>query len=111
MQPLSRLIFQALQYRSKYATTQQLAGEQEAAKATSLPGEVDDDSPFLVLAEAQKDTVVATVGYEQLVSRGNEDNGGNESGGVTAGKEWWQQTGKKPTYGNGNGAPVSPLPD
>lgn len=111
MQPLSRLIFQALQYRSKYATTQQPTEEQDATKVTSLPGEEDDDSPFLVLAEAQKDAVVAAVGYEQLVSRGSEDNGSNEPGGVTAGKEWWQQTGKKPTYVNGNGAPVTPLPD
>src|SRR5204863_4826076 len=59
-QPLSRLIFQTLQYRSKYATMQQPTGEQEAVKATSLSGEVDD-SPFLVLAEAQKDAVVAAV--------------------------------------------------
>ena len=83
MQPLSRLIFQALQYRSKYATTQPSAGEQEVAKATSLPGEVDD-SPFLVLAEAQKDALVAAVGYEQLVSRGGEDNG------VRAWRGYWQ---------------------
>src|SRR3984893_4262678 len=74
-QPLSRLIFQTLQYRSKYATMQQPTGEQEAVKRFSLPQAVDDDSPFLVLAEPQKDGFVATVGHEQVVSRGSEDNG------------------------------------
>src|SRR5256884_1353542 len=120
-QPLSRLIFQTLQYRSKYATIEQPTGEQEAVKRMSLPQEVDDDSPFLVLAEPQKGAVIATVGHEQVVSRGSEDNGSNEASGVTGGKEWWQQTGKKPSYGNGNDAgdpqaitsntPVTPLPE
>src|SRR2546421_12869073 len=115
-QPLSRLIFQTLQYRSKYATMEQPTGEQEAVKRMSLLQEVNDDSPFLVLAEPQKGAVVATVGHEQVVSRGSEDNGG-----VTGGKEWWQQTGKKPGYGIGNdagdpqaimsNAPVTPLPE
>ncbi|TMC16977.1 MAG: response regulator [Chloroflexi bacterium] len=115
-QPLSRLIFQTLQYRSKYATMEQPTGEQEAVKRMSLPQEVNDDSPFLVLAEPQKGAVVATVGHEQVVSRGSEDNGGG-----TGGKEWWQQTGKKPSYGIGNdagdpqaimsNAPVTPLPE
>src|SRR5437899_4798135 len=35
-QPLSRLIFQALQYRTKYAGNQQLSGEQEAIAHTSV---------------------------------------------------------------------------
>ena len=119
-QPLSRLIFQALQYRSKYATMQQPTGEQEAVKRMSLPQEVDDDSPFQVLAEAQQDAVVAPVGHEQVITRGSEDNGSNDAGGLTGGKEWWQQTGKKPSYGNGkdagnpqvitSNAPVTPLP-
>src|SRR5436305_3902913 len=37
MQPLSRLIFQTLQYRSKYATMQQHTGDQEAVKRMYLP--------------------------------------------------------------------------
>lgn len=35
-QPLSRLIFQALQYRSKYAEYQQLSSEQEAIRSSSV---------------------------------------------------------------------------
>src|SRR5258708_10993199 len=50
-QPLSRLIFQALQYRSKYAAFKQLTGEQAAvtpATATSMQLlSDDDDRPFL----------------------------------------------------------------
>ncbi|HEX9132231.1 MAG TPA: response regulator [Ktedonobacteraceae bacterium] len=50
-QPLSRLIFQALQYRSKYAAFHQLTGEQvalaPAAKPPVMQSTEDDDSPFL----------------------------------------------------------------
>ncbi|HJT58727.1 MAG TPA: DUF4388 domain-containing protein, partial [Ktedonobacteraceae bacterium] len=52
MQPLSRLIFQALQYRAKYAAAQQLSGEQAAVKPNLTRQDAIDDSPFLVLAEA-----------------------------------------------------------
>ncbi len=47
-QPLSRLIFQALQYRSKYAEGQDMSGEQSAFAAQVE----DDDAPFMVLQEA-----------------------------------------------------------
>src|SRR5579859_353518 len=73
-QPLSQLIFQALQYRSKYAVMQQSTGEQEPVKHVSFGQEVDD-SPFLVLAEAHDDPVAAPVGYERAA-------GGN------AGSDW-----------------------
>src|SRR5438132_4666012 len=60
-QPLSRLIFQALQYRSKYASFHQISGEQAAvtpATATSMQLlSDDDDRPFLFaepsIADAQ----------------------------------------------------------
>src|SRR5437016_9409749 len=54
-QPLSRLIFQALQYRTKYAAFQQHSGEQEVIPPSPrgqekrpAPG---DDSPFLSIEE------------------------------------------------------------
>ena len=63
MQPLSRLIMQALQYRSKYAAAQQLSGERRAmntrlaAPVESSPSPVDmlfteaiDDRPFTYVA-------------------------------------------------------------
>jgi DNA-binding response OmpR family regulator len=50
-QPLSRLIFQALQYRSKYAEFQQLTGEQAvvspAAVSQTIHSSHDGDAPFL----------------------------------------------------------------
>lgn len=50
-QPLSRLIFQALQYRAKYEAFQQRTGEQAAlapaAMSTAIQLPDDDDSPFL----------------------------------------------------------------
>jgi DNA-binding response OmpR family regulator/predicted regulator of Ras-like GTPase activity (Roadblock/LC7/MglB family) len=61
-QPLSRLIFQALQYRSKYADFQQPSGEQIAVtpatvSSIELPRD-EDDRPFLFaepsLANAQQ---------------------------------------------------------
>jgi len=56
-QPLSRLIFQALQYRSKYAAMQQPTGEQEAIAHTSvtLADALDDDRPFITLETVQDD--------------------------------------------------------
>ncbi len=64
-QPLSRLIFQALQYRAKYAVMQQITGEQMAitrepqlvaAQVASMAtmatsGDEIDDSPIRVLVE------------------------------------------------------------
>src|SRR6266480_149498 len=54
-QPLSRLIFQALQYRSKYAAMQQPTGEQEAIAhtAVTLADALDDDRPFITLETIQ----------------------------------------------------------
>src|SRR5881398_1913689 len=49
-QPLSRLILQALQYRTKYAHMQQ-SGEQKAMQPSSLPTEQENDKPFVTLAQ------------------------------------------------------------
>ena len=50
-QPISRLIFRALQYRSKYAEFQQLTGEQAvlspAAVSQAIQSPDDEDAPFL----------------------------------------------------------------
>jgi len=71
-QPLSRLIFQALQYRSKYAEYQQLSSEQEVIRPvnkvpdpptlTPMPPtmssalqDLEDDRPFQYLSEVEDD--------------------------------------------------------
>jgi DNA-binding response OmpR family regulator len=88
-QPLSRLIFQALQYRSKYAAIHQLTGEQvalaPAAMSTAMQLPDNDDSPFLFvepdLAEGHQQAVSSyapeTPTPVQLVT--------NEA------VEWWQE--------------------
>jgi DNA-binding response OmpR family regulator/predicted regulator of Ras-like GTPase activity (Roadblock/LC7/MglB family) len=88
-QPLSRLIFQALQYRSKYAAFHQLTGEQAqlVPSAISLASQLpdDDDRPFLfvepVLADGRQQAssshVYETPVPEQLVA--------DEA------TEWWQE--------------------
>ncbi|GAC1633526.1 MAG: hypothetical protein NVS4B7_20580 [Ktedonobacteraceae bacterium] len=93
-QPLSRLIFQALQYRTKYAILQQATGEQIAVKQLSQTQEIDD-SPFLVLAEAQNGASLAIMDNEHTTNASNGDGY----------KEWWEQTDKivKPGNDNGNG--------
>src|SRR5260370_27797539 len=50
--PLSRLIFQALQYRTKYAGNQQLSGEPEASGHARLAHVEEDDRPFVFLDES-----------------------------------------------------------
>lgn len=111
-QPLSRLIFQALQYRSKYAVRQQLTGEQavlarqpEAQSQTPaqelLSNEVDD-SPFIFAEEpALFAPPEARAGMSQE-QRGPEVEQVQEA---EEKKEWWQETGHRPVSGAqaGNG--------
>lgn len=85
-QPLARLILQALQYRAKYAETPPAHG-QSAIDHTPFPDEQDvfDDTPFLVLAESSPPD---TSPLGDALEPGT--------------KEWWQQTGKFASSGNGN---------
>ncbi|HYL45264.1 MAG TPA: response regulator [Ktedonobacteraceae bacterium] len=86
-QPLSRLIFQALQYRSKYAPLAQPSGEYEAVpRLAHIPA--DDDSPFMVLAETRGDTPAAHKDMSEYQPVQNSSGESMES------KEWWQPTGK-----------------
>jgi DNA-binding response OmpR family regulator/predicted regulator of Ras-like GTPase activity (Roadblock/LC7/MglB family) len=90
MQPLSRLIFQALQYRSKYAGYQQMSSELEAVKPggpvptspnlpplppttipTALQGLDDDDRPFQFLAEDLPAERPGGINFEQMMRGGS----------------------------------------
>ena len=120
-QPLSRLILQAFQYRTKYnQMQQQVSGEQKVVVPSSSMRD-DDDTPFSVLTEhvtdqiqesfpASANTFVpinASPMLEQDFSGRNGVNGMSESE-----KEWWEQTGKfsginiEPTPPN---IPVTPI--
>jgi DNA-binding response OmpR family regulator/predicted regulator of Ras-like GTPase activity (Roadblock/LC7/MglB family) len=91
-QPLARLIFQALQYRTKYASLPQSTGEHAPVPRTplQLTESENDDSPFQVLTEKPIESVsiAATPSDFEEITQQNM-------------KEWWQQTGKFSTNGNG----------
>jgi DNA-binding response OmpR family regulator/predicted regulator of Ras-like GTPase activity (Roadblock/LC7/MglB family) len=99
-QPLSRLIFQALQYRTKYAALQQPTGEQEAIpqRVPSPAYAFDDDRPFITsdtLAAAQDDdfddVFTEYIEDEEMARRRNGSKGSNGSTQKSEGTEWWQQ--------------------
>lgn len=100
-QPLSRLIFQALQYRTKYANMhQQLSGKQVAvtANSTELPV-VYDDTPFQVVEYSEFDgpitpLPVASETAMQMIVSAQETSGNGSNGSTDGTKEWWEQTGK-----------------
>ncbi len=101
-QPLSRLVLQAFEYRTKYnQMQQQLSGEQKAVVPSSFAQE--DDTPFMVLTEHVTDSIqepfpaqsnafvpinASTVPEQDMPGR-NGVHGMSESE-----KEWWEQTGK-----------------
>jgi len=115
-QPLSRLIFQALQYRSKYAdisSMQQPTGEQEAlARVTPLPmpaGNVDslggggnDNTDILGGSSSVLPAGEGSRGVPLLhpLPAGNAGTLRGKGGGGD--KEWWQQSGKVPAFSNNN---------
>lgn len=127
-QPLSRLIFQALQYRSKYAALQQPTGEHEAIAHTtvSLADALDDDRPFITLETVQDDSFDEAfevfkehVENEEMVNKSKANNGSNGSAESNEAAEWWQQPATMPPVSKGNGdgqtgtepSPAKPVPD
>ena len=89
-QPLSRMIFKALQYRSKYAAFQQLTGEHAAlspeAVSQAIQSPDDEDTPFLFVEP------VLTDGFQQADSKSSHETPipvpvvSNET------IEWWQES-------------------
>ena len=92
-QPLSRLIFQALQYRTKYAANQQYSSEHEAVSwVPAFPvQEQDNDRPFMYQAESR----------EPQESQAVSDTANNSEQQAAEAKEWWQQTGWHPRTDSG----------
>jgi len=88
-QPLSRLIFQALQYRSKYAAFQQLTGEQAVlapvAMSQAIQSPDDEDAPFLFVEPVLVD------GYHQTVQSNSQETPAPESQAMNEAIEWWQE--------------------
>ncbi|MDQ6644378.1 MAG: response regulator [Chloroflexota bacterium] len=109
-QPLSRLIFQALQYRSKYAAMQQSTGEHEVIQKAIVHSmalsaqDLNDDRPFLTSEMAQDDGIDKVfqeyVEDEEMVSISAGNNGSVESNDAT---EWWQQPARMSNASKQNG--------
>ncbi len=98
-QPLSRLIFQALQYRTKYADRLQWSGEVDAVpKPTfAVTGDEEDDSPFLFFEE-QEDQEGQAAQQAQWQYAEDETpmqalNPEPQMATNTDSKEWWEPTG------------------
>jgi len=111
-QPLSRLIFQALQYRTKYAALQQPTGEQEVIpqRVPSPAYALDDDRPFITsgtLAAAQDDAFddmfKEYIEDEEMARRRNDSKGSNGRPQKSEGTEWWQQPVQIPDLSKSNG--------
>ncbi len=88
-QPLSRLIFQALQYRSKYAAFKQLTGEQvalaSAAMSQAIQSPDDEDAPFLFVEPVLAD------GFQQVASSNSPETPTPVSLVMKEAIEWWQE--------------------
>ncbi len=88
-QPLSRLIFQALQYRSKYAAFKQLTGEQvalaSAAMSQAIQSPDDEDAPFLFVEPVLAD------GFQQVASSNSPETPAPVSHVMKEAIEWWQE--------------------
>ncbi|HEY4388526.1 MAG TPA: response regulator, partial [Ktedonobacteraceae bacterium] len=87
-QPLSRLIFQALQYRTKYANKQQFTGEQEAVTNSPLFTDEIDDRPFTFLGDSEETALPSEP--QEWGTPLNEPQFNETS------KEWWEKTGSIP---------------
>jgi CheY-like chemotaxis protein/predicted regulator of Ras-like GTPase activity (Roadblock/LC7/MglB family) len=87
-QPLSRLIFQSLQYRSKYEAFRQLTGEQAAIAPSAItpPGQLpDDDSPFIFVEPVPADGHRAAASHYALETPVPAQLMATEA------TEWWQE--------------------
>src|SRR6266487_2868470 len=89
-QPLSSLIFQALQYRSKYAEFQQLTGEQAvlapAAVSSAIQSPGDEDTPFLFVEP------ILTDSFQQVASNSSHETPIPEPVVSNEPIEWWQES-------------------
>jgi DNA-binding response OmpR family regulator/predicted regulator of Ras-like GTPase activity (Roadblock/LC7/MglB family) len=101
-QPLSRLIFQALQYRTKYADQQPYSGEMETVQpslGSSFSDEIDD-TPFAILTEYEPPAVTpAPIASPDWLGKPAEQKPARppaNAGPAGFDKEWWQNTGHLP---------------
>jgi DNA-binding response OmpR family regulator/predicted regulator of Ras-like GTPase activity (Roadblock/LC7/MglB family) len=93
-QSLSRLIFQALQYRSKYAAAQEQSGEQEAIRFAKNRQDAIDDTPFQVLSDNTLSSPITPVVLSEIEHGVPQAVSASAQPVVREEKEWWQQSGE-----------------
>ncbi|QBD81836.1 response regulator [Ktedonosporobacter rubrisoli] len=99
-QPLSRLILQALQYRTK-ANMEQQSGEQQSAPTASLfDMEESDENPFAMFAEPTSQPADSIEAFSQPMPVISDQGASVPSEPV---KEWWEKTGTLPAIGKSEG--------
>jgi DNA-binding response OmpR family regulator/predicted regulator of Ras-like GTPase activity (Roadblock/LC7/MglB family) len=91
-QPLSRLIFQALQYRTKYANVQEYGGEQQEVTGAFSLDDIDD-SPF-VFAEEPVNPTPAPFASQQASGAQEAIKQDTTNEGRPRTREWWENTGR-----------------
>ena len=88
--PISRLIFQALQYRSKYAEFRQLTGEHAVltpeAVSQTIQSPDDEDAPFLFVEP------ILTDGFQQVGSSSSQETPIPVPVVSDEAIEWWQES-------------------
>lgn len=117
-QPLSRLIMQALQYRSKYAAAQQLSGELEAVNGRPATPAARDQSPVdKIFTEAIDDRPFSYVADASPAAPPLPAQPAPAQPASAEPKEWWQDSAKSQSIGRsgnmgavtGNSSPASRL--
>lgn len=99
-QPLSRLIMQALQYRSKYAEAQQLSGELEALNNRPSAPDAQDLSPVdMLLTEEIDDRPFTYVADEAAAAPPTPPPPAPAQPASAEPKEWWQDSAKTRSVG------------
>ena len=119
-QPLSRLIFQALQYRTKYANGQGNAGAVTGESPSSSPAADEyDDSPFGFIAEdgspvppaqtspIRQDPIPLQPQQPSSPLAAGPTGPSLSSEEMQNAKEWWQHTGKMTSVNGQQGQPTT----
>lgn len=92
-QPLSRLIFQALQYRTKYANVQDYSAEQQEDTTGAFSLDDIDDSPFVFVEESANPVPAPFVpqqasGAQEAIKQEATNDDRIQT------REWWENTGR-----------------
>jgi DNA-binding response OmpR family regulator/predicted regulator of Ras-like GTPase activity (Roadblock/LC7/MglB family) len=95
-QPLSRLIFQALQYRTKYANVGSESEKHEAVTPAPVSLDEVDDTPFVFSGDATNMIAAPQASQNQIANLSTSPGWVNAPAPKEREKEWWELTGGVP---------------